>query len=66
MKKSDAYRNAEKYHDPTTGKAINNASQQPETVTWYIKTIKALADIMDLEIVGRVVVKDKKTKTIWH
>ena len=65
MKKSDAYRNAEKYHDPTAGKAINNASQQPETVTWYIKTIKDLAEIMDLEVVGYVHVKDKKTKRIY-
>ena len=64
IKRNDTYRNAEKYHDPTAGKAIQKASQQPELISWYIKTIKDLAEIMDLEIVGYVAVKDKKKKII--
>lgn len=59
------HRNKEGYPDPTAGKAIQKASQQPELINWYIKTIKDLAEIMDLEIVGYVAVKDKKTKIIW-
>ena len=59
------HRNKEGYPDPTAGKAIQKASQQPELISWYIKTIKDLAEIMDLEIVGYVEVKDKKTNIIW-
>lgn len=59
------HKNKEGYPDPTAGKAIQKASQQPELINWYIKTIKDLAEIMDLEIVGYVAVKDKKTKIIW-
>lgn len=42
MMKNDIYLNAERYQDPTAGKAIKKVSQQPELVTWYIKTIKDL------------------------
>ena len=59
------HKNKEGYPDPTAGKAIQKASQQPDLISWYIKTIKDLAEIMDLEIVGYVAVKDKKTKIIW-
>lgn len=59
------HKNKEGYPDPTAGKAIQKASQQPELINWYIKTIKDLAEIMDPEIVGYVAVKDKKTKIIW-
>ena len=65
MMKNDIYLNAERYQDPTAGKAIKKVRQQPELVTWYIKTIKDLAEIMDLEVVGYVHVKDKKTKRIY-
>lgn len=59
-------RNKEGYPDPTAGEAIREADQQPEKIGWYLQTIKDLADIVDLEIVGRVQIRDKKTKRIWR
>ena len=59
------HKNKEGYPDPTAGQAVQEADQQPEKISWYIKTIKDLADIVDLEIIGYVHVRDKKTKRIW-
>ena len=58
-------KNKEGYPDPTAGQAVQEADRQPEKISWYIKTIKDLADIVDLEIIGYVHVRDKKTKRIW-
>lgn len=58
-------KNKEGYPDPTAGSAIQEADKQPELVNWYIKTIKDLAVIFDLEVVGYIHVKDKKTRRIW-
>ena len=57
--------NKEGYQDQTAGQAIQEASRQPRHIEWYIKTIKDLAAIMDLEIVGRVAVKDKTSRKIY-
>ena len=59
------HKNKEGYPDPTAGQAVQEADRQPEKISWYIKTIKDLADIVDLEIIGYVHVRDKKTKRIW-
>lgn len=59
------HKNKEGYPDPTAGQAVQEADKQPEKISWYIKTIKDLADIVDLEIIGYVHVRDKKTKRIW-
>ena len=58
-------RNKEGYLDPTAGEAIREADQQPDRIGWDLQTIKDLADIVDLEIVGRVRIKDKKTRRVW-
>ena len=58
-------KNKEGYPDPTAGQAVQEADRQLERISWYIKTIKDLADIVDLEIIGYVHVRDKKTKRIW-
>lgn len=58
-------KNKEGYPDPTATEAIQIADKQPEKISWYIKTIKDLADIVDLEVVSYIHVKDKKTKKIW-
>lgn len=58
-------KNKEGYPDPPAGQAVQEADKQPERISWYIKTIKDLADIVDLEIIGYVHVRDKKTKRIW-
>ena len=59
------HKNKEGYPDPTAAEAIQAADKQPKKISWYIKTIKDLADIVDLEVVSYVHVKDKKTKKIW-
>ena len=58
-------KNKEGYPDPTAGAAIQEADKQPELISWYIKTIKDLAAIFDLEIVGYIRIKDKNTRRIW-
>lgn len=55
------YKNKEGYPDPTAGDAIREADRPPEHVTWFIKTVKSIADLVDLEIVDRIRVKDKDT-----
>lgn len=55
------YKNKEGYPDPTAGDAIQQADRPPEHVTWFIKTVKSIAALVDLEIVGRIRVKDKDT-----
>nr|DAM20568.1 MAG TPA: hypothetical protein [Caudoviricetes sp.] len=59
------HRNKEGYPDPTAGDAIQEADRQPELVSWYIKKVKELADLFDLEVIGYLHVKDKKTGRIW-
>ena len=60
------HRNKEGYPDLTAGDAIREADRPPELVSWYIKIIKNLAEIFDLEVIGRVTVKDKSTGRIYR
>lgn len=60
------HKNKEGYPDPTAGDAIREADRPPELVSWYIKIIKNLAEIFDLEVIGRVTVKDKSTGRIYR
>ena len=55
------YKNKEGYPDPTAGDAIQQADKPQEHVTWFIKTVKSKAALVDLEVVGRIRVKDKDT-----
>lgn len=60
------HKNKEGYPDPTAGDAIREADRPPELVSWCIKIIKNLAEIFDLEVIGRVTVKDKSTGRIYR
>lgn len=60
------YKNHEGYPDPTAGAATRAADAQPETVNWLIKTYKDLANLMGYEVVGRITLRDKKTKREWR
>lgn len=60
------HKNSEGYPDPTAGKAISTADKPPEVVSWLIKTFKEIASLMGYEIVGRVTLRDKKTKREWR
>lgn len=59
--KSLTHRNGEGFYDPTAGEAIKEADRPTEQVIWFVKTVKRLAEIVDLEVTGRIQVKDKKT-----
>lgn len=65
-KEKTFYQNKEGYPDPTAAEAIKEADRQPDKITWYIKTIREIAELIDLEIVGRVTVKDKDTGKIYR
>lgn len=55
------YKNKEGYPDPTAGKAIKKADKMPDHVTWFVKTVKDIAGLVDLELIERVQVRDKTT-----
>lgn len=62
--------NEEKYNgshklDITSYTAINAASKQPEKVNDAIAIIKRFLQIVDLELVGRIAIRDKTTGKIW-
>lgn len=59
-------KNKEGYLDPTVAKAIQEADRPPELVSWYIQTVKALAEIFDLQIVGRIRIKDKRSGKVYE
>ena len=55
------YRNREGYPDPTAAAAIKEADKTPEHVLWFFKTMKSIAALIDLEVIGRIQVKDNST-----
>ena len=61
----DLNKNGEGYPDYVAARAIQAADKQPEKVSQYIRCIKDLADLLEVEIVGYVSVRDKKTGRIW-
>lgn len=59
--RNKTHRNGEGFYDPTAGAAIKEADKPTEQVIWFVKTVKRLAEIIDLEVIGRIQVRDKKT-----
>lgn len=62
---SDTKYNASHALDPTAYKAIKEADHQPQKISDTVKIIKDLLAILDLELVGRIEIKDKKTGRKW-
>lgn len=58
-------KNAEGYHDPTAGKAIHKADKQPDNVELAIRLIKAVARECNVEIIGRIAIRDE-TGRVWR
>lgn len=58
-------KNKEGYTDPTAGRAIRNADQQPEQVQWYFRTVRDLASLVDLEVEKLPKIRDKKKGRLW-
>lgn len=53
-------KNKEGYPDPTASKAIHTADRQPERIEWLIRVLKSLAELMDCEIAGRIVIRGQE------
>ncbi len=64
-KKENLKYNASHASDPTAQKAIEAADEQPEKVSDAVQTIKIFLKMFDLELVGRIKIKDKLTGRIW-
>lgn len=60
------HKNGERYRDPTAGEAIKEADKVPDNVSWLIKIFHQIAGLLGYEIVGRIVIRDRKTKRIWR
>lgn len=60
------YKNHEGYRDPTAGEAIHEADKEPDNIHWLRKTFREIAGLLGYEIVGRVVIRDRKTKRTWR
>ena len=61
-----AYKNHEGYRYPTAGKAIHEADKEPDDIRWLRKTFHEIAGLLGYEIVGRVVIRDRKAKRTWR
>ena len=59
--KPDLYHNASGVRDPVAAKAIREADRQPEHVSKAVELMKFTAGNLDCEVVGRIVLRDKKT-----
>ena len=60
------FKNREGYQDTTAGDAMKEADRPPEAVSRLIKTFHEIAALLGYEIVGRIVIRDRKTKRIWR
>lgn len=58
-------KNAEGYPDPTAGKAIKRADKPPDNVELAIRLIKAVARECNVEIIGRIAIRDE-TGRVWR
>ena len=58
--KPDLYHNRSGVRDPVAAKAIREADRQPEHVSKAVELMKFTAGNLDCEVVGRIVLRDKK------
>ncbi len=61
-----SYRSKEGYRDPTAGEAIKEVDKEPDNIRWLRKMFREVAGLLGYEIVGRVVVRGRKTKRTWR
>lgn len=63
------YKNCEGYSDPTAGKAIATATKEDQEVEKLnhkiIQSFRLLVDLAGFEIVGRIILKHKKSGKIF-
>ena len=60
-----AYKNSEGYRDPTAGEAVGTVAREEkkrnEAVTSLITMLKQIISLAGFEMVGRIVLRDRKT-----
>lgn len=57
--------NASHKYDPTSHEAIRAADRQPQHISEAVALIKGFLEILNLELVGRIEIRDKKTGRKW-
>lgn len=58
-------KNAEDYPDPTAGRRDHRADKQPDNVELVIRLMKAAARECNVEIIGRIAIRDE-TGRVWR
>lgn len=59
-------KNKEGYPDPTATQAIKQADKPPEHIVWFWRTVRDIARLINLDVVGGVTVRDRKTRRIYR
>ena len=60
------FKNGEGYRDPTPGEANKEADKEPDNIRCLRKTFREIAGLLGYEIVGRITIRDRKTKRTWR
>lgn len=59
-------KNQEGYPDPTPYEAIKNADAEVARISWLMKTLHSVCNLVGFQIEGRVVLKDLRTGRVWR
>lgn len=62
---NDLKRNASGYIDPTAYEAITNIESENERFKKLLNSIFNICDLADFEIMGRIVLVDKRSGKVW-
>lgn len=63
---NDLKRNASGYIDPTAYEAITNIESENERFKKLLNSIFNICDLADFEIIGRIVLADKRSGKVWR
>ena len=63
---NDLKRNASGYIDPTAYEAISNIESENERFKKLLNSIFNICDLADFEIMGRIVLVDKRSGKVWR
>ena len=63
---NDLKRNASGYIDPTAYEAITNIESENERFKKLLNSIFNICDLADFEIIGRIVLVDKRSGKVWR
>lgn len=55
------HRNSEGYYDPTPYPTLREETEQENRVNRLVHALKCVIDLAGFELIGRIVLRDKKT-----